>query len=220
MSRGRAAPSWAGHGDLAASAALVFPLVLVYGVITALTLRVHATDVVSRGLWSACGHDRQRYLLAYAAAAALYLLWLRRHGRGHTLRLQVVAPVVIEAAIYAFTMATLVWLAVMRAPGLGADTVAGAVGAGVHEELVFRLLGVAGGAALLRRLGVTPRTAVAIAAAIAAVLFAAAHGGDYQSRTFAFRCVAGLGFAAIFWQRSLAHAVYAHVLYDLWVAWR
>jgi hypothetical protein len=35
---------------------------------------------------------------------------------------------------------------------------------------------------------------------------------------FAFRCFAGAAFAAIFWFRSLAHAVYAHVLYDILVA--
>jgi hypothetical protein len=36
--------------------------------------------------------------------------------------------------------------------------------------------------------------------------------------TFAYRCVAGIAFGLVFWYRSLAHAVYAHVLYDLVVA--
>ena len=35
---------------------------------------------------------------------------------------------------------------------------------------------------------------------------------------FVFRILAGGAFGAIFWYRSLAHAVYAHVLYDLVIA--
>lgn len=212
--------SWAGHGDLAASAAMIFPLVLVYGVATALTLRVHAVDVGTRALWRLCGADRQRYLVAYAVLALGYLWWLRRHRRGDVLRLAVLGPVIAEAAIYALSLATIVWFAVAQLP-LGSDAVVGAFGAGVHEELVFRLLGVAGLAALAVRAGVAPRTAVVAAAVVSSLAFAAAHhlGGEpWVARAFAFRAAAGLLFAAVFWHRSLAHAVYAHVLYDLWVA--
>ena len=35
--------------------------------------------------------------------------------------------------------------------------------------------------------------------------------------TFVFRTIAGAAFALICWYRSLAHAVYAHVLYDVYV---
>jgi membrane protease YdiL (CAAX protease family) len=34
---------------------------------------------------------------------------------------------------------------------------------------------------------------------------------------FTFRLLAGVAFALIFYYRSLAHAVYAHALYDVWV---
>jgi hypothetical protein len=212
-------PGWAGHGDLAASLALVFPLMLAYGVLAAITMRVHVADLPSRVLWWACDRQRQRYLVAYAAIALGFVAWLRRHRRADALALRVVAPVVVEAAIYAFTLATVVWMAVARLP-LGSDAVIGALGAGVHEELVFRLLGVAGGAALLRRLGVAPRVALGAAIVVAAVGFAAAHHLDapWEARAFGFRTVAGVGFALVFWHRSLAHAVYAHVLYDLWIA--
>ncbi|MBK9030238.1 MAG: CPBP family intramembrane metalloprotease [Myxococcales bacterium] len=221
MTRRRARVGWAGHGELSTSLALVFPLVLAYGIGVAMTLRVNAVDGASRGLWWACGHDRGRYLLAYAALALGYLWWLRRHRRADVVRVAVIAPVVVEAAIYACTLATVVWFVVAHLPGLGADTVIGAIGAGVHEELVFRLIGVAGCAALARRAGLRPQVALAAAAVISALVFAAAHhlGGEpWAARAFVFRAVAGLGFTAVFWWRSLAHAVYAHVLYDLWVA--
>jgi hypothetical protein len=45
-----------------------------------------------------------------------------------------------------------------------------------------------------------------------------AHGEPWTAHAFAFRTVCGAAFAAMFWFRSLAHAVYAHVLYDILVA--
>jgi hypothetical protein len=35
-----------------------------------------------------------------------------------------------------------------------------------------------------------------------------------------YRCCAGGVFALVFWFRSLAHVVYAHVFYDVLVYWR
>lgn len=216
----RRAVGWAGHGDLAASLALIVPLVLAYGIATAITLRVHVVDLPSRALWWACDHQRQRYLVAYAVLALAFIAWLRRHRRAEALRLAVVAPIVAEAAVYAFTLATVVWAVVARVPGLGADEAISALGAGVHEELVFRLAGVCGGAALARRAGVAPMTALVGAIAVSSVAFAAAHlvAAPWDARAFAFRVAAGVVFALVCWHRSLAHAVYAHVLYDLWIA--
>ena len=180
---------WAGHGDLAASIALVFPLMLAYGVAAAITMQIHVADLPSRALWWACDRQRQRYLVAYAAIALGFLAWLRRHRRAEALRLAVVAPVVGEAAIYAFTLATVVWAVVARLPGLGADAVVGALGAGVHEELLFRLVGVAGGAALGRRLGLSPRAALIAAVAVSSLGFAAAQASTTTSAVGADRAI-------------------------------
>lgn len=218
---GRAAPGWAGHGDLAASAALIFPLVLAYGIGVAIVQQASAIDLVTRVLWSACGRARDRYLLCYAALAIGYLVWLRRHGRRGALTVEVAAPVLAEAAIYALTLGAAISVVIDRVAALGAATVVGAIGAGLHEELAFRLVGVAGGAALLRRAGLPPRLALGLAVVASSLLFAAAHhwaGAPWDTRVFAFRALAGAAFAAIFWHRSLAHAVYAHALYDLYVA--
>ena len=67
------------------------------------------------------------------------------------------------------------------------------------------------------------RLAVALAIAVSSLVFAAAHhvgrlGEPWTAHAFAFRAIAGAVFGAIFWFRSLAHAVYAHVLYDIVVA--
>lgn len=217
----RSAPGWAGHGDLAASVALIFPLVLAYGIGVAIVQQASAVDLVTRVLWTLCGRARDRYLLAYAAIAIGFLIWLRRHGRAGAITLEVAAPVLVEAAIYALTLGAAIGFVIDRVAALGAATVVGAIGAGLHEELVFRLAGVAGGAALLRRAELPPRVALAIAVVGSSLLFAAAHhwaGEPYEARVFAFRVLAGGAFALVFWHRSLAHAVYAHALYDLYVA--
>ena len=64
------------------------------------------------------------------------------------------------------------------------------------------------------------RAALPLALAGSAALFALAHhigphGEPLTLHAFAFRTLAGAAFGAIYWYRSLAHAVYAHVLYDL-----
>ncbi len=224
MSR-RAAPSppptWCGHGELGASLALVFPLVLAYGVGALVVGSISAVDVPSRALWHLVGQDRATYLLVYAGLAAAFLVWLGRSGRRAALSLDVVAPVVMEAAIYALTLAAVIDLVLSRALGLGADELVAALGAGIHEELLFRVGAFAGGAALLARAGLPRRAAWAVALVASALVFAAAHhwaGEAWEVRAFAFRALAGVAFALIFWFRSLAHAVWAHAMYDVYVA--
>jgi hypothetical protein len=216
-----------GHGDLAASLVLIFPLLLAYEIGVLFGGQVNGADVVTRLMYVALDGSRTIYLLVHAAIALLFLLWIRRDQRASALRLDVVAPVVLEAAIYALTLGALITLVMSRALGMslagsGAMTssVISAFGAGVHEELVFRLGLLAGIVALLR--GHT-RFAVALAFAISAPLFAlahhvGAHGEPFTTHAFAYRTLAGLAFGAMFWFRSLAHAVYAHALYDIVIA--
>lgn len=215
----RRAVGWAGRGDLAASVAAIGPLALAYGVAVALTGQRSAIDLPTRALWAACDGQRAIYLAVYAGLGLAYLVWLARRGHRRAVSLAVIAPLVGEAALYALTLIAVAAL-FASGVGLGGTAVVAALGAGVHEEVGFRLLGVGGGAALAIHLGLGRRAAVITAVATSSVAFAAAHhlaGEPWELATFGFRVVAGVGFAAVFWQRSLAHAVYAHVLYDLWV---
>jgi hypothetical protein len=211
-----------GHGSLAASLVLIFPLLLAYEIGVLFAGRVNGADLVTRAIYAAAG-SRAAYLAIYAVVAAGFLIWIRHTRRWDSLRLELAGPVILEAALYALTLGALVSLIVDRLLGLGltAPSIISALGAGVHEELVFRLALIAGLVALARPLG--PRLAVAAAITVSALGFAAAHhagahGEPWTAHAFAFRAVAGGVFGAIFWFRSLAHAVYAHVLYDLLVA--
>ena len=221
---------YTGHGDLGSSFVLIFPLLLAYEIGVLFAGRVNGADLVTRAVYAAAG-SRTVYLVVYAVIAAGFLLWIRHTRRWGTLRLELAGPVLLEAALYALTLGAVVSLILdrlfgalfghMLGLGLSAPSAISAIGAGVHEELVFRLGVIAGVLALLGSLD--RRIAVGLAIAVSSLLFAAAHhvgahGEPWAVHAFAFRAIAGVAFAAIFWFRSLAHVVYAHVMYDLLVA--
>ena len=213
-----------GHGELAASLVLIFPLLLAYEIGVLFAGHVNGADVVTRSLYGAVG-SRGGYLLIHAVFALAFLLWVRRDRRSTALSFEIAVPVILEAAVYALTLGALGALIVERLLGLGitGSEIVSALGAGVHEELVFRLGVMTGLVALLGRSSIDRRVSIALALVVSSVLFAAAHhvgshGEPYTAHAFAYRCVAGLVFGSVFWFRSLAHAVYAHALYDLVVA--
>lgn len=213
------------RGDLAGSLVLIAPLFFLYEVGVLFAGSVNGADVVTRAVYGYLG--RTNYLLLAAALGLGFLLWIRRAQRQSVLRLDVVLPVVLEAAIYALTLGALVNLVLERLLGLGLDLgeAINAAGAGVHEELVFRLLLCGGLIAALSRTRLSRRVIVILALTLSSVAFSAAHhlgpyGEPFTQHAFAFRCLAGLVFGLVFYFRSLAHAVYAHTFYDLLVYWR
>lgn len=218
--------SWHGRGDLAASCVLIFPALLVYQIGVLFAGHVNGADVVTRALYDALGRDT--YLVLQLAIAVGYLLWLCRERRWAILRWDTAAPVLLEATLYAVTLGAAITIVLERVLGLGLTpgNAISALGAGVHEELVFRLAILGGLVALAQReIPHHPRLGVALAVAASATLFAAAHhvgshGEPFSHHAFAFRCLAGVAFALVFWFRSLAHVVYAHIVYDLLVYWR
>ena len=99
----------------------------------------------------------------------------------------------------------------------------GLLGAGIYEELLFRLILLSLLAWALRRLGVAPRPAMIAAAIVTSLLFAAAHnvgpyGEPLQAFRFMFRVLAGLFFAAVFLYRGFGIAASSHAAYDI-LAW-
>jgi hypothetical protein len=210
-----------GRGDLTASLVLIFPLLLAYEIGVLFAGRVNGADVITRFIYGALG--RTSYLLLYAAIAIGFLLWIRGKDRWTALTLETATPVILEAAIYALTLGALLTIVVDRLLGLGLQPgqVVSALGAGVHEELVFRFGLLCGIVALFR----ASRAGVVVAIAVSSVVFSLAHhvgpyGEPFTVHAFVYRAFAGVAFALIFWFRSLAHVVYAHVLYDVLVYWR
>jgi hypothetical protein len=214
-----------GRGDLIASLVLIVPLFLAYQVGVLFAGSVNGADIVTRALYGALG--RTNYLLASAVAGLAFLLWLRRAGRWSMLRVEIVGPVLLEAAVYALTLGALISLVLERALGLGLGlgSMIDAAGAGVHEELVFRLALFGGLLVLMQRLEIDRRVGLAFALVVSAIVFSwahhvGAHGEPFTMHAFAYRSLAGVVFGLVCYFRSLAHAVYAHAFYDMLVYWR
>jgi hypothetical protein len=94
------------------------------------------------------------------------------------------------------------------------------LGAGLYEELFFRVLLVTGLAAAARTLlGVGSRAANVSAVVIGAVIFSAFHyigpfGDPFELQSFTFRMLSGLAFSGLYVLRGFGVTAWTHALYD------
>ena len=97
------------------------------------------------------------------------------------------------------------------------------LGAGLYEELVFRVFLVSGMVLLGTRVfRWERRTAVAVAVIAGAFIFSAFHyigpyGDAFQLQSFVFRMVAGLFFSGLYVTRGFGITAWTHALYDVFV---
>jgi len=95
------------------------------------------------------------------------------------------------------------------------------IGAGLYEELLFRVILVSGIVFLAERvLGWRPRVAAVCAVVVSALIFSAFHyigpyGDPLQLRSFVFRTIAGLAFSALYVLRGFGITAWTHALYDI-----
>lgn len=98
------------------------------------------------------------------------------------------------------------------------------LGAGIYEELVFRVLLVSGLLLLARRFfGWRPFPAGVFAAVVGALIFSAFHyvgpyGDELTLSSFTFRAVAGLLFSGLYLLRGLGITAWSHALYDVFLS--
>jgi len=98
----------------------------------------------------------------------------------------------------------------------------GFCGAGLYEEVLFRLLLLPVVGWTIARLGASPPAAAAWAVVVTSVLFAAAHymgplGDTFGLHSFVFRTLAGMFFATLFLVRGFGIAAGTHTAYDMFV---
>jgi len=119
-------------------------------------------------------------------------------------------------------------LAMARPAGTPADgpdwlaIVMASIGAGIYDELLFRLLMVGGTLWLARRVLRRDSSGVTVAVVlIAAGIFAGAHTLDDPNRfawdSFLFRSAAGVYLGYVFAQRGIGVAAGVHIVFDLFV---
>ncbi len=94
------------------------------------------------------------------------------------------------------------------------------LGAGIYEELLFRLIFLTATIWALRRFGMKPMLSVAAAVVLTSLLFSAAHyigpqGESLQLFSFTFRFIAGVFFCVLFVYRGFGIAAGTHAAYDI-----
>jgi hypothetical protein len=227
---------------------LALPLLLLYEVMAAALATPQAglrngADVVLQALIAgAVGHQGTLYVTA--AVIALCIAWVVRDTRRHGgIRPGWFPLMLLESAALAVVFAIVVATATSQLlAGLGAalmvvDAGQGAplqaagpatavmlsLGAGLYEELLFRVLLVTGLAAGARALlGLSAVTAGVIACVVSALLFSAFHyvgayGDPFTLQSFTFRAVAGLAFSGLYLLRGFGITAWTHALYDIGV---
>jgi hypothetical protein len=227
------------RSDPLTSVLLVFPLFIVYQIgVLSIPSTYNGADLLTSQMLRLLHGNAGTYLLLNTVLAIAFVILVLVLRRKNTFDPRLFLPVLLESAIYALTMGSLICFVMIDFLHIDPKLLIGcsttpeqaspaakivlSLGAGVHEELVFRLIMVGGGVWLLTRgLGLRRWLAVALAMLISSALFSAAHhviGGEpFRVGAFTYRFLCGLVFATLFQTRGFAVAVYTHALYDIYV---
>ncbi|MFI5401122.1 MAG: type II CAAX prenyl endopeptidase Rce1 family protein [SAR324 cluster bacterium] len=160
-----------------------------------------------------------------------YLALMLGEALVYSLALGIVINLVLYGLAYTWLAAcaalaaplALPWEHALAMPGSGEllRGIALSLGAGLFEELAFRVVLLTVLLALLR-LVFRPGWAALVAVVLAALIFALAHyggklGEPFSFHTLLYRWLAGLLFTLLYYRRGFAITAYAHALYDIWV---
>jgi CAAX prenyl protease-like protein len=229
-----------------ASLAFVLPLLIVYegGVLLLGTQAVrNGADVWLRRLLDVFGFGQ--YFLLPALTIGLLLAWHHMTRDRWQISAGVVYAMFAECAVLGLLLlgagrlqgflaqtlamphgalearAATIWLAGASAPMVG--RVLGFAGAGVYEEMLFRMLLLPPISECAKRLGARRGLRIAGAVIVTSLLFSAAHywgphGETFDAFSFWFRFTAGAFFAVLFVFRGFGIAAGTHALYDIFVS--
>ncbi len=226
-----------------ASMAFILPLLALYegGVLVLGPSAVrNGADVWLRQLLDFVGLTS--YFLLPVLTMALLLAWHHTTRDRWRLSVGVLYGMLLESALLGFMLlllahmqGSLLQLVGMPLPSLSfgfrlkaahlLGTLVGFFGAGIYEEVLFRLMLLPPVAALIGLLGGSPKMRIGGAVVLTSLAFAAAHYvGPYGDRlewfSFIFRFLAGGFFALLFVYRGFGIAAGAHALYDIFVGVR
>lgn len=220
------------------SLVFVLPLLVLYegGVLLLGASAVrNGADVWLRRLLDGLGFG-QYFLLPVLTIAAL-LAWHHTTREPWRIRPRVLPAMLVEAMLYGFGLMLLAQLQGSLLVQLGGDPLTVSLreqaasmlarlvaffGAGIYEEVLFRLLLLPALAGLLGLAVAAQKVKFAVAILLTSLVFSLAHyvgayGEAFQWFTFMFRFVAGLFFGVLFVTRGFGIAAGAHALYDIFV---
>ncbi len=199
----------------------------------------NGVDFVSSALFAVFGDNIGGYLAFNGVVLVGFFVavaYLRKTGELHP---KLFPLMLAESALYAVLVGFVVNI-MMNATGLSslmtASTLAVSeakpgliyklvmsIGAGLYEELVFRLILMGGLFTAMHRIAGMARLPSALLALVASsLIFSGVHhlgsmGEAFTMSAFVFRFFAGVVFAGLYQTRGFAIAAWTHALYDVWV---
>jgi hypothetical protein len=211
---------------------LLFPLLLAYEF---LAVKVNESqpiivrnlaDVLLKEFIALFGANAPKYLGAILLAIILLSIFLRKSDTA-PFNIRYFFAAIFEGGVYALFLGFVVqqivgslFAIINITPGLQ-NQIMLSLGAGVYEELIFRVLFFRFTAeTFIRLFGSSKPVAYFLAALFSSALFSYAHfmGPDNPAfNPFIYRFFMGLFFCLIFWARGLGIAVWTHALYDLFI---
>lgn len=218
------------------SLTFAFPLLLAYEVLAFLLSRFdevgvrNGADVLLKRMFVALGgrHGMAVFGVLLLGCGAV-LVWrdLQRGGGFQPRWLMLMA---LESVTYGLAFGAVagsltgLLLAVVQAAGMSLPAqLMISLGAGIYEELLFRVLLVSGLALLGMRIFRWSRTvANGCAVLLGALIFSAFHyvgayGEPFALASFTFRTMAGLLFSALYVLRGFGITAWTHALYDVFL---
>jgi hypothetical protein len=223
------------------------PLLLLYEALAALLAGDPSVDGVRNGadvlikslFFAVAGHRGPLLFMAVVIGVSLWLVWRDLRAKGGRLEAWIFGGMVVESLALSLVFGLIVGTLTIRILGpLGALAIGAgqelatmswtarlmlSIGAGLYEELLFRVVivsAIANGARLAfgwRRAG-----AGAIATILGALIFSAFHyigpyGDPFELQSFTFRAIAGLMFSALYLTRGFGITAWTHAMYDVLV---
>jgi hypothetical protein len=172
--------------------------------------------------------------MALVIGGALVLIW--RDRRAGPIKLHYLPLMLLESCALALVLGVVVGTVTVRLLGPLRSLAAGAagvnasplelltlsLGAGLYEELLFRVVLVALLSNAMRLVGFGRMTAGVIAVIVGALVFSAFHyvgplGEPLRLESFVFRALAGMAFSALYLTRGFGITAWTHALYDVGV---
>ena len=225
------------------SVTFALPLLILYEALAAVLSRFageqmrNGADVMLRSLFIAVAGARGPLVFVLCVIAVSVWLIARDLRRGGRLEPRVFGWMTLEAALLALVFGLVIGTVtakllsslspaaiVLTQPkmGVGARLML-SLGAGLYEELLFRVLLVSGLLLVARRvLGLGTTLANTFAVGLGAVIFSAFHyvgpfGDPLRIDSFVFRTIAGVAFSALYVFRGFGITAWTHALYDILV---
>jgi membrane protease YdiL (CAAX protease family) len=219
------------------SLVFVLPLLIIYegGVLALGPDAIHnGVEQWLRWLLSRIGFGQ--YLLLPVLTIALLLGWHHMTGEPWKVRARVVYGMLLESIVWAFVLVVLARIYLSLAASAGsvlaqvpvaevsvtstAAKIIGFCGAGLYEELLFRLMLLPAVMWMVLPLVKQRAWSALIAVVSTSIVFSAAHyvGPEaFRWSSFIYRTLAGGYFAVLFVTRGFGIAAGSHAIYDLFV---